>query len=292
MGSGVAGRTYLCGKPHSIARDRRLGRFKSQSEIRMVGFEKPPDIFHQKEIGEGYMLFSRREFYGQNIQTFGGSDGNMVGTVNLLIGRDSTLFKLFIFYLDVGPYEGAERRRRLSGPMEAAAKICLATPTYKLPIVITNTMNVIGERQHPEKYVPMVIKKVLNGEKVSIHSTPDLQKAGSRFYIHARNAFEAIRFILLNTDETIKVKDPSQGRFNVVGDEELDNLTLAQKIASIIGKDLIYEMVDFHSSRPGHDTRYGLDGAKLKTLGFIYPKSFDETLKNVVNWYLEHKEWL
>jgi cAMP phosphodiesterase len=38
--------------------------------------------------------------------------------------------------------------------------------TYGLPSIITHTMNVFGERQNPEKYIPMVIKKVRDNEKL------------------------------------------------------------------------------------------------------------------------------
>jgi dTDP-glucose 4,6-dehydratase len=269
--------------------------------------KSPLTFSTEKEIGEvDYVLHLAAESsVDKSIQNpYGAVIGNVIGTVNLLDWVRLHPVKKFIYFstdevygpIDEGTWDESARHapgNPYSASKAAAEDICLAyANTYKLPIVITNTMNVIGERQHPEKYVPMVIKKVLDGEKVTIHATPDLLKAGSRFYIHARNAFEAIKFILLETEETIKVKDPSLGRFNIVGDEELDNLTLAQKIAGIVGKDLVYEMVDFHSSRPGHDTRYGLNGDKLKNLGFTYPKSFDETLNKVVGWYLNHKEWL
>ncbi len=52
------------------------------------------------------------------------------------------------------------------------------------------------------------------------------------------------------------------------------------------------EVVDFHSSRPGHDLRYALDGTKLKKMGFDYPKTFEQSLEKTVHWYLEHPEWL
>ena len=42
--------------------------------------------------------------------------------------------------------------------------------TYGLPVYITHTMNVFGERQHPEKFIPMCIKKIRDGELVTIHS--------------------------------------------------------------------------------------------------------------------------
>lgn len=164
--------------------------------------------------------------------------------------------------------------------------------TYKLPVIITNTMNVIGERQHPEKFVPLVIRKVLNGEKVSIHSNKDKTRAGQRFYIHARNVANAVHFIMEETDELLDNVDASKGVFNVVGEKELDNLTLARMIAGKVGKELKYEMVDFHSSRPGHDLRYALDGKKLKDLGFEYQLSLEESLGKTIEWTLENKRWI
>lgn len=164
--------------------------------------------------------------------------------------------------------------------------------TYKLPVIITNTMNVIGERQHPEKFVPLVIRKVLNGEKVSIHSNKDKTRAGQRFYIHARNVANAVHFIMEETDELLDNVDASKGVFNIVGEKELDNLTLARMIAEKVGKELKYEMVDFHSSRPGHDLRYALDGKKLKDLGFEYQLSLEESLGKTIEWTLENKRWI
>ena len=67
---------------------------------------------------------------------------------------------------------------------------------------------------------------------------------------------------------------------------------MAQMISKIINKDLIYEMVDFHSERPGHDLRYGLDGTKLFEMGFKMSLNFEESLKKTVDWTLENKKWL
>ena len=175
----------------------------------------------------------------------------------------------------------------------AAECICQSyANTYKMPIVITNTMNVIGERQHPEKYVPKVIRKVLEGETVTIHSNKDKTKAGSRFYIHARNIADALLHILDNCDETLHNYDSSIGRFNIVGEKETDNLQLAQMIADALGKELKYEMVDFHSQRPGHDLRYALDGEKMKSIGWIHPIAFEDSLQKTIKWTLENDKWL
>ena len=175
----------------------------------------------------------------------------------------------------------------------AAECICQSyANTYNMPIIITNTMNVIGERQHPEKYVPKVVNKVLNGEAVTIHSNKEKTEAGSRFYIHARNIADALLHILNESDETLDNYDSSKGRFNIVGETETDNLELAQMIAEVLGKELKYEMVDFHSQRPGHDLRYALDGEKMKSLDWVHPVSFKESLKNTIEWTLDRKEWL
>ena len=175
----------------------------------------------------------------------------------------------------------------------AAECICQSyANTYKMPIIITNTMNVIGERQHPEKFVPKVINKVLNGETVTIHSNKEKTEAGSRFYIHARNIADALLHILDNCDETLDNYDASKGRFNIVGEKETDNLQLAQLIADILGKELKYEMVDFHSQRPGHDLRYALDGEKMKQLGWEHPVPFEQSLESTIKWSLERDQWL
>lgn len=159
--------------------------------------------------------------------------------------------------------------------------------TYGVPVVITNTMNVFGERQDKEKFIQLVIDKVQNGEKVTIHGYPDGITAGSRFYIHARNVADAILHIMKTVTPVMYPEADKPERFNVVGEKEVDNLTLAKLIADYVGKDLIYKMVDFHSSRPGHDCRYALDGKKLEDAGWKPKVSFEESLKRTVDFSLK-----
>jgi dTDP-glucose 4,6-dehydratase len=63
-------------------------------------------------------------------------------------------------------------------------------------------------------------------------------------------------------------------------------------IAKFVGKPLFHEMVDFHSSRPGHDLRYALDGTKLAELGWTPKVNFEDSLERVVNWSLSNPSWL
>lgn len=158
--------------------------------------------------------------------------------------------------------------------------------TYGVPVVTTHTMNIIGERQNPEKFVPLVIKKVLNGEVVTIHGDKTKTNPGTRFYIHARNVANAVLNIV-NAGYT------GYDEWNIVGEKELSNLELAQIIADHIGKELKYEIVDFHSSRPGHDLRYALDGTKYREAFGEHPKGLIESLHKVIDWTIDRKDdWL
>jgi len=156
--------------------------------------------------------------------------------------------------------------------------------TFGLPVMVTHTMNVVGERQHPEKFVPMVIAKAAAGELVTIHANKARTKAGSRFYIHARHVAEAVLFLLRagNAGE----------KYNIVGEREVDNLELAQMIADSVGKPLVYELVDFHSSRPGHDLRYALDGGKLANMGWTPPQTINHSIDEIVRWTLKNPQWM
>lgn len=164
--------------------------------------------------------------------------------------------------------------------------------SYGVPLIITNTMNNFGELQQASKFPAMVQSKVTKGEIVTIHG--DRNSIGSRYYLHSRNAADAILFILKNVKPYLhqdgQIDRPE--RFNIVGDRRINNLELAKLIAAHLGKELKYEMVDFHKARPGHDRHYGLDGSKLRTLGWKSPVSFEESMTNTLKWGQEHPEWL
>lgn len=162
--------------------------------------------------------------------------------------------------------------------------------TYGTPLTITNTMNIIGEMQDPEKFVPMIIKRVLSDQIVPIHASPS-GEIGSRFYLHARNQADALLYVL--GKEPVKYENNNApDKWHVVGEREVNNLEMAEMIASIIGKPLRYELVDYHSSRPGHDLRYALDGSKIAADGWQAPLTLEESLERTIKWTLAHPEWL
>lgn len=166
--------------------------------------------------------------------------------------------------------------------------------TYGLPIIITNTMNNFGERQDPEKYLPMIIRSLRNGGRVSVHGKPGA--IGSRFWLHARNHADALCWILqrdlsLIPVQTFPVCDRPE-RYHIVGNLELNNLELAQQVADCMQVPIVYDFVDHHSTRPGHDPRYALDGSLIANLGWKAPLDFGSSLQRTVDWYMEHPAWL
>lgn len=183
--------------------------------------------------------------------------------------------------------------------------------TYGLPIIITNCMNMVGETQEPTKFIPKVIRALgledyylanpgsdsryayERDGSVVIHGTP--AKQGSRMYLDAKNLADAWLFLLNNVQpEGYRGEGGPMlpSRYNIVGQEEISNLELAQRIADIMGKELKYRFEDFHLTRPGHDRRYALDGSKIAALGWKHPIPLDETLKRVVTWSIDHPGWL
>ena len=233
---------------------------------------------------------------------------NVVGTVNLLnFAKENNNLEKFVYFstdeifgnapkgISYKEYDRYNSTNPYSASKAAAEEFCVAYEnTYKMPIFITHTMNVFGERQHPEKFIPMVIQKVRDGKKVLIHSNKEKTKAGSRHYIHAQDVADGLMFILnlKNYQHQGDFGNAKCPKFNLVGPEEIDNLTLAQMIAKVQKKELVYELIDNHSSRPGHDLRYSLSPELLKKLGWEPKIKLSKRIEEVVNWSLKNNRWL
>ncbi len=233
---------------------------------------------------------------------------NVVGTVNLLnFAKELKNLEKFVYFstdeifgnapegISYSEYDRYNSTNPYSASKAAAEEFCVAYEnTYKMPICITHTMNVFGERQHPEKFIPMVIQRVRDNKKVIVHANADKTKAGSRHYIHAQDVADGLMFILnlKNYSHKGDFGNAKCPKFNLVGPEEIDNLTLAKMIAKTQNKELIYELVDNHSSRPGHDLRYSLSPKLLKQLGWEPKIKLSKRIEEVVNWSLKNKRWL
>tara|TARA_B100000401_G_scaffold215527_2_gene145474 strand:+ start:7401 stop:8387 length:987 start_codon:yes stop_codon:yes gene_type:complete len=233
---------------------------------------KNPQLFLDNNIKSTYNLLEYARNYLPNLKTFFYFSTDEVFGPTL----GQTLYKEWDRHKPTNPYSASK---------SAAEQICISYEnTYKTPLMIVNVMNAFGERQHVEKFIPLCMKKLLNNEKIYIHSYPDKKTSGTRFYIHGRNIAAAVLFLIKNG----KIGE----KYNISGEREVSNLEMAQYIAKFMNKQLDYEMIDFHSNRPGHDLRYGLDGTKLFKMGFNLPLNFEESLRKTVEWTLENSKWL
>ena len=256
----------------------------------------------RREIGEpDYFVHMAAETHVDNsiADPWPFIQSNLIGTYRMLeLARTMTNLQRMIYFSTdevMGPapngvffqeWDRCNSANPYSATKAGGEELALAwANTYKLPVMISRCMNIFGERQHAEKFIPLAIKKILDNQTLLVHTNPENQP-GSRFYIHARNVAAATLFLL----ERGEIRD----KYNIAGEREVNNLDMARSIAEILGKELKYDMTDFHASRPGHDFRYALDGTKMAQMGWRIPVNFDESLRNTVLWTArpENSRWL
>lgn len=228
--------------------------------------------------------------------------GNVVGTANLLeyIKRYQPKCKTLIFSTDEvfgpapeGVYFKEEDAHRPSNPYAASKSgeemVAFSfAHAFGLPISIIRSMNIVGERQHPEKFIPKTIKAILNNEKLVLHGK-GREDLSSRCWIHARNVADALLFLLDRAEK--------EEFYHIVG-EERTVLEIADWICEVIKgrklNDNEIEWVDYHAARPGHDKRYALSGEKLAKMGWKPPVDLEDSVKKAVKWTLDPKnrKWL
>lgn len=166
--------------------------------------------------------------------------------------------------------------------------------TYGIPVIITNTMNVIGLWQDPEKFVPKAIKRILNEEQVEFHAdiTTDGYRIASRVWLDVENMACAMSFIIENLNKIVFDFRGKPPRFHLVGDTELSVLAISERLATLLGKTLKSKIVQGDNVRPGYDRRYALSDNNLKALGYTHPISLDDSLAKIINWVRQNPNWV
>jgi dTDP-glucose 4,6-dehydratase len=149
--------------------------------------------------------------------------------------------------------------------------------TYKLPVIITRCTNNFGPCQHPEKLIPLFVTNLLEGRKVPVYGTGK----NVRDWIHVSDHCQAVEFLI------------KKGKFgeiyNIGGGNEMTNIEITEKILTLLKKD--ESLIEYVTDRPGHDYRYSLDCSKLRKMGWSPRFSFEEGLKDTVEWYIRNEWW-
>ena len=223
---------------------------------------------------------------------------NVLGTMELLEWARKNPCMEKIIYVSTDEVFGPSPTREFSGFEEwdryhsstpyAASKaggeeLCIAYHNaFKLPISIIHTMNLFGERQFPEKFIPTMIKKIIKEEPVKLHTGPN-GEFSTRCWIHCRNVADAILLLLAEGEDGEK--------YNVCGDQR-SNFQLFSIASAILGKLHTYESVPGSMARAGHDAHYALNGSRMAKMGWKAPVDFTNSFSRTVKWFNDNQKWL
>jgi len=151
--------------------------------------------------------------------------------------------------------------------------------TFNLPVVLLRPSNNYGPRQYPEKLIPLVISRILKGERIPVYGKGE----NIRTWLHVDDCAAAVHAVL-ERGEAGEV-------YNAGSDEEVRNIDMVTRLLSLLQGDR--SLIEYVADRPGHDFRYAVDSTKLRReLGWQPAVSFQEGLEKTVSWYREHQEWL
>jgi dTDP-glucose 4,6-dehydratase len=149
--------------------------------------------------------------------------------------------------------------------------------THGVDAVITRGSNTYGPFQHPEKLVPLFVTNAMDDQPLPLYGD-GLQR---REWLYVSDHAAAIEFVLRHGE--------SGEIYNIAGSTELTNREVVSALLSRLGKP--WSLVRSVPDRPGHDRRYGIDGSKLRTLGWQPAMSFEDGIATTVDWFVENQAW-
>ncbi len=151
--------------------------------------------------------------------------------------------------------------------------------TYGFPGIITRCSNNYGPYQFPEKLIPLFISNALNDQALPVYGTGE----NVRDWIHVLDHARGI-------DAALHRGQPGEV-YNFGGHAELRNIELTQKLLVALGKSPT--LIRYVADRAGHDFRYAIDTSKAeRELGWHPQVDFETGLKQTIEWYLGHREWV
>ncbi|HEY1256404.1 MAG TPA: dTDP-glucose 4,6-dehydratase [Terracidiphilus sp.] len=160
--------------------------------------------------------------------------------------------------------------------------------TYGLPVLTTNCSNNYGPFQFPEKLIPLVILNALEGKPLPVYG----DGCNVRDWLFVEDHCAAIRAVL--------ARGRAGETYNIGGSSERKNIDVVTSICDLVDElrpDAAIgprrRLINFVADRPGHDRRYAIDAAKIRSeLGWSPSCEFEGGLRKTVAWYLEHPSWV
>lgn len=160
--------------------------------------------------------------------------------------------------------------------------------TYGLPVLTTNCSNNYGPYQFPEKLIPLMIHRVMNGRDLPIYG----DGKNIRDWLFVSDHCSAIRAVL----EKGKVGET----YNIGGFNEKTNVDVVNTLCDILDKNhpksdgqSYKSQIVYVKDRLGHDRRYAIDANKItRELGWKPAQTFETGIALTVDWYLTHQSWI
>jgi dTDP-glucose 4,6-dehydratase len=150
--------------------------------------------------------------------------------------------------------------------------------THKLPILITRCSNNYGPYQFPEKLIPLMIAKALDGEKLPVYG----DGKNVRDWLYVDDHCSAICEVLH--------KGKIGEVYNIGGNNEWYNIDIVKLILKTLKKS--EEQILYVKDRPGHDRRYAIDSSKIQNeLGWKPAYDFEHGIESTIKWYIENESW-
>jgi len=157
--------------------------------------------------------------------------------------------------------------------------------TYGLPVLVTNCSNNYGPYHFPEKLIPIVILNALAGKPIPVYGKGE----NVRDWLYVEDHADALLTVLARG---------TPGRtYNIGGENEVRNIDLVRMICAILdekrpGPTLYADQITFVEDRPGHDARYAIDPALMRTeLGWRPSVTLDQGLERTVQWFVDNEDW-
>ncbi|PRD29690.1 UNVERIFIED_CONTAM: rffG [Trichonephila clavipes] len=158
--------------------------------------------------------------------------------------------------------------------------------TYGLPVVLTNCSNNYGPYHFPEKLIPVIILNALAGKPLPIYG----DGSNIRDWLYVEDHADALL--------TVVEKGELGRSYNIGGENERTNLELVKTLCAILdekrpkAEGSYADQITFVTDRPGHDARYAIDPARIRTeLGWKPSVTVEEGLAKTVQWYLDNEAW-
>lgn len=160
--------------------------------------------------------------------------------------------------------------------------------TYGLPVLITNCSNNYGPYQFPEKLIPVVILKALQGKEIPVYGTGE----NIRDWLYVDDHTKALYKVL---------REGTAGETNNIGGHnEKTNIEVVETICSVLDEVQPREdnkpyrtQITYVTDRPGHDWRYAIDASKIeKELEWSPEENFETGISKTISWYLKNLEWV